>query len=427
MRRKISYFAALFLAAVLMTGGCSDISEAAETAVMPETSPFTQTTTTPDTEPPVSSYTEPADTAAAAPPGHVPDTEAFHARLEEICEANGVYGMGVAVFADGEVIHTDSVGYADIDTKRPVTDDTIFRAASVSKLVSTMLVMRLCDEGMYDFDGDLSEQSKLAYEVYGTGEVKLWHLLTHTAGLTDTYTYDKLSPSMKYSTDYLLKKAHIGTAAGEFFNYTNFGAGTIGSVIERITGMFFHDYAERVMFEPLKMDAGYVIDKIRDRENCAVIYDHDGEVFNVPEWGRTSEYYESFGLGNSYLAAQCELLIKAGDLALIGTALAGDGTVNGVRVLSEESIERMHEVYLETDEFGVGLNVRIYEGNIVEGRTLCGHPGNALGAITGLFYDRTDRTGVAILTNRSYYYMDGTSGLYSTDSDVVRAVYSEFF
>jgi len=443
MKKKF-YRAAALLLSVLTICGCEDMSEAASTASGYGTLPFVSTAS-PDELPAIAmtSYTAPEvrtdapadeDSSGGAVSSAKKtarlkdaDTGAFHERLEQICEENGVYGMGVAVFANGKVIHTDSVGYADMENEIPVTENTKFRAASASKLISTILVMKLCDEGMLDFDGDLTEQTGLEYYCEQTGEVKLWHVLTHTAGLTDTYEYDVLSPSQRFSTNYLLKSAHIGTKAGEFYNYSNFGAGTMGAIVECITGMFFHRYADKVLFKPLNMDAAYLVDLLKDRDSCAKIYDHDGEVFDVPHWVRTSAYYESFGLGNSYLTAQCELLITARDLALLGTALAGDGTVNGVRIISEDSLNKMHDVYIETDYYGMGLNVRQYRGNLVDDRTICGHPGNALGAITGLFYDRTDGTGVALLTNRSNYYEDAECGLYRTDSAVVKAAYEAFF
>ncbi len=438
MRKMICSAAALLTAAAMLCG-CENIDEAARTA-----EPHSAFSAAPqDMSAPVTSYSSPIpqentdngeEAAAPAETADVrsaavkdADLAAFHERLEQICEENGVYGMGVAVFANGEVIHTDCVGSADVENGIPVTDNTRFRAASVSKLISTMLVMKLCEEGMLDFDGDLSEQTGLDYYNEQTGVVKLPHLLTHTAGLTDTYEYDKLSPSMKYTTNHLLKSAHNGGKAGEFYNYSNFGAGTVGSVIEMRTGLFFHKFADKVMFRPLKMDAGYVVDLLGDRESCAKIYDHDGEVFDVQSWVRTSTYYESFGLGNSYLTAQCELLITAHDLALLGTALAGDGSVNGIPIVSPGTLEKMHTVYIETEDFGMGLNTRRYDGNIVEGRTLWGHPGNALGAVTGLFYDPSDGTGAALLTNHSNYSLDSGNGLYRTVSDVVRAAYETFF
>ncbi|MBP5605309.1 MAG: serine hydrolase [Ruminiclostridium sp.] len=178
------------------------------------------------------------------------------------------------------------------------------------------------------------------------------------------------------------------------------------------------------------MDAGYNIDLIDDKESCAVIYDFDGTEYNVPTWNRDREYYESFGLGNSYLEAQCELLITPSDLARLASALAGDGTVKecgGKRILSEDQIEKMHTVCINTDFFGMGLGVRRYDGNLVSGRTLYGHPGNALGAVCGMFYDRSDRTGVVIMTNHCNYAMSENNDLYRLIDDTVNAVYDCFF
>lgn len=426
-RRKKLF--AYIITAVLMLGGCRDISDGQGISAPVTSSQSVQTEATfdgvrliqPD-DPAVPAY-------APSEKTRIPDTAAYHDRIEQIRQENGVYGMGIAVFRDGDIIYTDSFGLADTENEIPCTASTHFRAASVSKLISTMLVMKLCDEGMITPESVLDDATGLPYSLPTAGDVKLWHLLTHTAGITDTDSYE-VGASEHYPVELVLERSLTGIAPGTFYNYTNFGAGTMGAVIEHLTGMFFHDYADKVLFEPLGMDAGYIIDLIDDKESCAVIYDHDGTVYNVTEWNRTRDYYEQFGLGNSYLQAQCELLITPADLARLASALAGDGTVRecgGKRVLSEDAIEKMHNVYIDTEKFGMGLNVRKYENDLVEGRTLWGHPGNALGAITGVFYDRTDRTGVVILTNHCNYFMDERSGLYRLVSDTVRETYSSFF
>ena len=423
MYKYILKLCALAVTAVMLLGGCSDISRS-------ESSPLPADTETA----PVIHVISPGDTttvrsAAPVPEDTEPDIERYHRRLSDIREENGVYGMSVAVFKDGDIIYTDCLGLADMDREIACTKNTRFRAASVSKLISTILVMKMCDEGAITLQSNLKTATGLPFNTAGNSEVKLWHLLTHTACVTDTYLFE-LAGSEKYSAEYILKNSLTGFQPGTFYNYSNFGAGLMGAVIERITGMYFHDYAEKVLFEPLGMDAGYIIDLIEDKQSCAVIYDHDGEVFNVPEWRRNRTFYESFGLGNSYLSAQCELLITPSDLARLGTALAGDGTVKecgGKRILSEEAIEQMHTSYIETEYFGMGLNVRIYDGDLVAGRTIYGHPGNALGSITGLFYDRTDGTGVAIMTNRCNYGTNSGSGLYRFLHDTVNETYRCFF
>ncbi len=426
MKKKNVLYAVLISAAVAAFSGCNDIDKPA----VPVNGTVASENAADPAESDTASITEDetvSDTASEKPEPKNPDLAAFHDELEAIRKKNGVYGMGVALFRDGSVIFTDALGYADISTDAPVTNNTKFRAASVSKLISTIPVMMLVDRGKLDFDGDLSEQTGLNYKTDQSGEVKLQHLLSHTAGIVDTYNYEVLCLSQKFSTNYILETAHSGIKAGSAYNYSNFGAGTMGAIVECITGKYFHEYADMVMFTPLGMDAGYLIDYIEDKESCATIYDHDGEVFNVPTWGRKRTYYDSFGIGNSYLIAQCELLISANDLAKLGTALAGDGTVDGYRLLSQESISRMHTKYFQTDNFGMGLNVRIYDGNLIEGRTIYGHPGNALGAICGLYYDRSDHTGVAVLTNRSNLTTNSKNGVYNTIDDVVTAAYEAFF
>lgn len=358
-------------------------------------------------------------------PAFQPDRERFSARLTEIYEEYGIIGMSVAVFDDGEIIHTENLGYADREQKIPCNDNTRYRIASISKVISTIGVMKMADNGDISLDTKLAEATGIEYDwVYSSGTVELKHLLTHTAGLIDTWRFEN-EPNMKYDINRLMANSRSGEEPGTVFNYSNFGSGSIGAVIERLSGEYFHDYMDRVLFTPLGMDAGYVIDLIDDKESVANLYDYDGEILNPREWGRDSEYYESFGLGNSYYAAQCELIITASDLAQFGIALSGDGTADGKTILSPESAAAMNENYISTEKFDMGLNVRIYD-DIVVGRTIYGHPGNALGCINGIFYDPTDRTGVVFLTNRCFPATD-ENGFYSVLYEVVNESYSCFF
>lgn len=349
----------------------------------------------------------------------------FSERLREIYSDYAVTGMSVALFRGGEIIHTENLGYADVGNKLPCCDNTRYRVASVSKTVSAMMLMQLCEKGMLTLDEPLSEAVGIEYDAAGCSEkVTLAHLLTHTAGLFDPWDY-LYNIKARLSVNDVLKTAHSGYEPGTVYNYSNFGAGTIGAVVEAVTGEYFHDYARDSFFEPLGMDAGYVIDLIDDKESAANIYDYDGQIYKVKSWGRTSAFYESFGLGNSYYSAQGELIITASDLARLGIVLAGDGTVDGKRVLSESSVKEMNTLRFEAPEFGMGLNVRIYD-NIIDGRVIYGHPGNALGAVTGLYYDPADHTGVAVLTNGCLPSKD-EFGFYAMIKEVLTEAYECYF
>lgn len=407
-----------------------------ETAVLtsassaePAVQATTVTTTEVTTAPTETTTAVPSDTAAAPvttePAFMEADTTRFSEKLSEIYDAYGVTGMSVAVFGGGEIIYTENLGFADVENEILCDDNTRYRIASPSKLISTILLMKLCEEGKLSLDTPLAEATGIGYDwEYCSEKVRLWHLLTHTAGLYDTWVFEN-ETSMRHDINRIVLKSRSGHEPGTVFSYSNFGSGSIGAVIERITGEYFHNYADKVLFSPLGMDAGYVIDLIDDKESCAKIYDLDGEIFNVSEWGRTSEYYEAFGLGNSYYSAQCELIITASDLARFGIALSGDGSFDGKRVLSEESVNAINNNYISAPNFDMGLNVRIYD-DLVDGRIIYGHPGNALGCVTGLYYDPSDGTGIAFLTNRCLPYTE-ENGVYSAIYDAVTEAYDCFF
>ncbi len=435
MKNKAIKAIALFLSAAVFSS-CKDKVEKEESTV-PVINHTVEATTTTERittafqittfSESVTTCTEAASTTAisAVPTFREADINGFSESLGEIYENYDVTGMSVAVFSGGEIIYTENLGYADKEDKIPTDNNTRYRIASSSKLVSTMVLMKLVEEGKLSLDTNLSEATGIDYDSYLQGDkVQLWHLLTHTAGIIDTWSFDN-EPNMKYDINRLMKNSHSGNEPGTVFNYSNFGSGSIGAIIECITGEYFHDYADRAFFEPLGMDAGYVIDLIDDKESAASLYDHDGEILNVSQWKRTSEYYESFGLGNSYYAAQCELIITASDLARLGIALSGDGTFNGKTVLTEESVDMINHNYFSTEKFDMGLNVRIYD-DLIEGRTIYGHPGNALGCITGLYYDPSDGTGIAFLSNHCLPYTE-ENGVYSAINEAVGSVYDCFF
>lgn len=356
------------------------------------------------------------------------DTEYAHdavlleERLNEIALSEDAVGMSVAVFSGGDIVYTYNYGYADKENNVLCSEDTVYRTASVSKLISTVALMTLYDEGLLTPESGLQELTGLPYDNPKTGEeVRLWHLLTHTAGIYDSSTYTT-AQTYYYTTEYVLSQSHNSSAVGSTYLYTNFGMGTVGSIVELLTGEFFHDYADRILFSPLGMNAAYTTDLLSDSSRAANIYTDGMLAYRPSSWQRTSEYYEKFGLGNSYLTAQCELLISCPDLARFGIALAGDGTVDGTRILSADAVNLINKSWFSSEEFDMGLSVRIYDDTLVRGRTIYGHPGQALGNLCGLYYDISDGTGVAICTS-GCHIAENDNGVYTLLDSTVNAVY----
>ncbi len=353
-----------------------------------------------------------------------PDYEGFSKALDEAMEKNYVMGMSVAVFKDDEILYTYSNGYADEENKIPFTADTRSRVASVSKMITSMVMMTLYDKGLITPDSELSELTGLPFDAPGNkNKVKLWHLMSHTAGFYDT---DAFRNDGVQDLNYLLKNSHRDYEPGTNYLYTNFGAGTAGAVIERLTDEFFFDYADECLFKPLGMDAGYNIEMISDKKSVAKLYDYyEDTVTDVQNWRRNKRFYSYIGKGNSCYCAQCELIINVKDLARLGMVMTNDGTLDNVRILSKNAVAEMEKRYFSTPYYDMGLSVRIYD-ELVEGRTIYGHNGIAFGAVTGLYYDPVDKTGVTIITNGCTPYSDET-GFYKINKRSIDAAYKYVF
>lgn len=284
--------ALIFLASLLL---CSCTSTAREAP--PETEAFAAEKT--DEPPELSSETPETETpeTETSPSSVIKeniDLEAFDERIAGYAAANDVVGMGLCVFAEGEIIHEVHLGLADKENTLPCDENTVYRVASVSKLISAMALMTLYDEGALDPYSDLEELTGLPFNRSGSEErVLLWHLLTHTAGLNDSYVYE-ISPSYYYDVSYVLKNSYNYFEPGKRYYYTNFGAGTVGAIAETLMGEYFHDFADRVIFSKLDMDAAYCADMLDDRSRCANIYESGGLSASPKSWYRNSDYYESF-------------------------------------------------------------------------------------------------------------------------------------
>ena len=328
--------------------------------------------------------------------------------MDRIFKQFSVVGGSVAVFEKGEVVYLHHFGRSNIEKGLSVSDETRFRIASVSKAVTALLAEILVDEGKLSLDRDLSEfvHEKLRSPAYPNVPVTARQLMTHTSSLIDGESYQVAISTIPFvSLDQILAEGKVwsGKKPGEKYVYTNFGMGLLSGVIESVTGERFYEYADKTLFKPLEMDAGYVVEKVADKSQIASMYGSKGLTAAPSVWKAMGQDYVNVPIGQMYLLGQGELYISAYDLARIGCILAGDGCINGTRIISEERLDEMHQVYFTDEKSGMmrGLGVQAFDGLKEEGY-LWGHQGNAYGMISGLIYDREEEYGFVVLTNSCY-------------------------
>jgi CubicO group peptidase (beta-lactamase class C family) len=189
------------------------------------------------------------------------------ARVGEILNRWPAVGLAFGVVRDGSLEFFSAHGLADIATKTPVTEDTVFRIASITKTFTAIAAMQLVEEGLIDLDAPANDYLR-AYRL--TSPEPAWrpatvrHLLTHTAGIGEqvprsaalrrdfgeTVAMGGPVPSLaEHYRGALVLDAEPGTR----FRYTDHGPATVGQIVEDVSGQPLDRYLRERVFQPLGM------------------------------------------------------------------------------------------------------------------------------------------------------------------------------
>lgn len=337
------------------------------------------------------------------------------------------------------ITSTHAEGMADLATGRKITADDPVRVASISKLVTTIGVMRLVEAGMLDLDADVSTYLgwTLRHPKFPDTPITLRLLLSHRSSLTDAAGYyaTPLGQPLKGILDD--PKAWDDThAPGTHFRYTNLNFPLVAMAMENVTGERFDLLMRRLVLESLKLDACFnwegcdaatatravvlyrdgapVRDENRAGKPACAVVTEEGADCDLARW--------KAGDNGALFSPQGGLRISANGLTKIGRLFLGNGEVDGVRLLSSASVDAMtapqwtfdggNGVTHEEDTGGgqpraffcrYGLAVQTLatahdgcgDDLFGDGVARVGHSGDAYALRSGLWMDRTHGTGVA--------------------------------
>lgn len=198
-----------------------------------------------------------ANPVQSLPPARIKDTLADYRRwLDRLAERHAVAGLATAVVVDNKVVFEKTVGYANAATRQPVTPDTVFRLASLSKAFATALTGLLVDDGKLSWDTklvDVLPYFKLK-DMQAADQATVADILGQKLGLPRN-TYDNmLEGDIPYEE--LVRKldeVNMVCAVGQCYGYQNVAFGMIGDVIFARTGDFFYHLVDKRIFYPLGM------------------------------------------------------------------------------------------------------------------------------------------------------------------------------
>lgn len=330
------------------------------------------------------------------------------ARVDEAFRSAKTVGGAFVVAQHGRIVYERYYGIQQKTTRVPVSEDTYFRCASVTKLVTGIGLMKMMDEGILDPDEDIS--AYLGYTVRNPAfmdtPITLRMLMSHTAGLVENSSFASQASVLSEMID-VKKKAGSNFKAdvrpGSAYAYSNFGAGITGAIVESVTGMDVSSYMRKTLFEPLGIDAAYSAAQLAHPESIAAVYNKDGSLYLAPSYMLRQQYTQEARPDHHYRVTIGRLLIRPRDLARLGIAICGDGTVDGVRVLSGEAVAAMRREHSEeTDGITVDSPYTFFtirKDTLFEGLRVYGHQGTDEGIVCNLYVEPENELVIVVMTN----------------------------
>lgn len=168
-------------------------------------------------------------------------------------------GLAIGIVYDQDLIWSKGFGYADLETHEPITPQTLFRIASISKLFTSMAIMQLRDAGKLQLDDPLRKHLKwftIKNEFKDGPEISIRQVLTHSSGLPREaafpYWTDHVFPSREELIKALPDQEMIFEPETRW-KYSNLGMALLGEVVSRVSGMSYEDYIQKKILQPLNM------------------------------------------------------------------------------------------------------------------------------------------------------------------------------
>lgn len=322
-----------------------------------------------------------AQSAAPRAPGAV-NLAKLNAELKAVLDdpVKPLASLSVVAIRDGKIVYEGQFGKRFIDSAMagsnlPADAQTLYRVASISKLVTAIGAMQLVEQNKLDLDADISSYLgfKLRNPNFPNALISTRMLLNHTSSLRDDGGYSfPLEQSLQSVLDSQGENYGAGRqwaqvsgisdrAPGKYFEYVNLNWGVLGTVMEAVSGQRFDRYMKQAVLTPLQIPGNFNAEELSAGEikNLAVLYrKRSNEVWDpTGPWVAQADDYRGKlpaprvgmeryrpGRNATPFGPQGGLRIGAAGLARLMLMLLNGGEVDGIRLLSQTSVAAMlHE------------------------------------------------------------------------------------
>ncbi|ASJ52600.1 penicillin-binding protein [Brevibacillus formosus] len=200
---------------------------------------------------------------------------ALEGLVQQFMEKEKVPGLSIGISRDGETIYQKGFGVTDLGTNQPVTPETIFGIASVTKSFTAAAIMQLVAEDKLSIEDPIRNYLP---DLQGKGnihtdKITIHHLLSHTSGVPPLLRREELTRLPEHIA-YLneVQFAPLGVP-GEYISYSNDMFLLLGAIIERVTGQRYRTYVTERLLAPLEMNRStYDLEEVARFADVSVPY-----------------------------------------------------------------------------------------------------------------------------------------------------------
>jgi len=263
--------------------------------------------------------------------------QAIDAAIERAIAAGKAPGAVLRVESGGAV-YQKSFGAKSVEPESvPMTDDTIFDSASLTKVIATTpAIMLLAERGKLRLD-DKVDRWIINFKAHGKGEVTIRHLLTHTSGLRPGLSSKPTWSGLEKALD-LAKAERLTSQPGTQFRYSDINFILLGEIVQLASGQLLEEFTSKHIYRRLGMhDTGF-LPPFKKRSRVAPTERVDGEILHGIVHDPTARRMDG-------VAGHAGLFTTAADLSRFARMMLNGGKLNGRRIFKGETVQLMTSVH----------------------------------------------------------------------------------
>lgn len=322
----------------------------------------------------------------------------FDSKIEDLMEYGHFPSVVACIIKNNTIAWSEAYGYSKYYIKKEATVDTVFPIASITKSVTAVAIMQLNETGQIGLDDDVNDylDFDLKNPNYPTIPITFRMLLAHQSSLIDTiknfYFFSMCFLNPEFWLRFYVKNPKIwyDYTPGEDVCYATLGNIILGYILEKVTGQTYEDYCQEHIFDPLQMKNSSFYFSFFDKGELSGFHVwRNGFYIPVPHIQMKSVTFSGGGL-----------ISTLSDLSHFLLMHINGGVYDGVRILSEESVEEMHRAQYPGS----------YDGGFLHGfgwysnNSIGGHGGRYHGAGAEMKMRDTDNAGVIFFWNQFSFF-----------------------